>query len=113
MTENAQNPADLHTEPAPSADDGGTPSATVPGASVQPHGGQESPEQSTDGSYNDGNLDARGVMPAAGRPQVLPEDEESLDDELDSSPRTDGKGRPDEDDDDQAQVRPAPPGRPD
>ncbi len=99
MTENAQNPADLHTDPASPADDGGIPSATVPGASVQPHGGQASPEQRTDGSYNDGNLDARGVMPAAGRPQVAPGGEDSLDDDLDTSPRTDGTGRPDGEDD--------------
>ncbi len=65
----SENPDDLHTEPAPAADDGGVPSATVPGASVQPHGGQQSSEQSADGSYNDGNLDARGVQPAAGQPQ--------------------------------------------
>lgn len=73
-----ENPADLHTDPAPAADDGGTPSATVPGASVQPHGGQASPSQSTDGTYNDGNIDARGVMPAAGRPQVDPAGEDDV-----------------------------------
>lgn len=65
----SENPADPHTEPAAAAEDGGIPSATVPGASVQPHGGDEVPEHSADGSYNDGNLGARGVQPATGRRQ--------------------------------------------
>ncbi|GAB3591126.1 hypothetical protein GCM10027446_08060 [Angustibacter peucedani] len=95
----SENPADAQTDldsptgREPAAD---LPSATVPGETVQPHGGAVQPEQSTDGSYNDGNLDERGVMPAAGRPQVDPDGEESLDDDLDTSLRTDGTGRPDE-----------------
>ncbi|WP_426562951.1 hypothetical protein ACPPVT_18775 [Angustibacter sp. McL0619] len=70
----------------------GVPSATEPGASVQPHGGQPPEELSYDGSYNDGNLDSRGVEPVDG-PEVDPSaDLDSLDDDLDTSLRTDGKG---------------------
>ncbi len=89
----SENPADQHATPPQPAEDGGIPSATVPGASVQPHGGDESPHERQDGTYVDGNLDVRGDV-VAGRPQVSPDGERSLDDDLDTSPRTDGSGRP-------------------
>jgi hypothetical protein len=70
----------------------GVQSATEPGAKVEPHGGQVPAELSFDRSYNDGNLDSRGVEPVDG-PQVDPTAElDSLDDDLDTSPRTDGRG---------------------
>ena len=45
------------------------------------------------GDHTDGNLDSRGVSPVAGVPQVDPSGElDSLDDDLDTSLRTDGRG---------------------
>jgi len=67
------------------------PSATEPDADVEPHGGQVLDEWSFDGSYNDGNLDSRGVEPVAGT-ELDPNGEgETLDQDLDTSPRTDGQ----------------------
>jgi hypothetical protein len=65
------------------------PSATVP-ADVQPHGGQQSPDELQDGSYVDGNLDVRGDV-RAGTPQSQFRTA-SLDDEHDTTLRTDGTG---------------------
>ena len=74
----------------------GVPSATVPGAQVQPHGGHEATTQRSDGTYVDGNIGERGVEPSAG-PSQAEIAEGSLDEAAgaDSTPRTDGRGQPD------------------
>ena len=46
------------------------------------------------GSSHGLNMDSRGVMPE-GRRQVEPDDPDTLDADLDTSPRTDGTGGPD------------------
>ena len=52
----------------------------------------EQDESPRAGDDNHGNLDSRGVMPVDG-PQVDPSGElESLDEDLDTSLRTDGRG---------------------
>jgi hypothetical protein len=60
------------------------------------------------GSSDGHNMDARGVMPE-GRRVVEPDDPDTLDAELDSSPRTDGTGGPEAGADvpDQGDVLPA------
>lgn len=89
---------DVAAGEVPAAESGGgppvVPSATVD-ADVAPHGGQPAPEQRTDGTYVDGNLDTRGDV-AAGVPQSSYE-EYTLDADADTTLRTDGTGRhPDE-----------------
>lgn len=74
----------------------GVPSATVPGAQVEPHGGHESSTERSDSTYVDGNLDQRGVTATGPRQSEIAEG--SLDEAAgaDTSPRTDGRGRGDQ-----------------
>lgn len=67
----------------------GVPSAQVPDARV---GANEVDEDDPRTTYAGSNLDPRGVEPD-GRPQVRPDDPETLDAELDTSPRTDRTGQ--------------------
>ena len=71
----------------------GVPSATVPGAPVEVHGGHVKDEERADGTYVDGNVDERGVDPRG--PSQAEIAEGSLDEALgtDISPRTDGRGQ--------------------
>ncbi|GAA4348272.1 hypothetical protein [Angustibacter luteus] len=53
----------------------------------------ESPRAAEPSDHTAGNLDSRGVSPVEGEPQVDPSGEvDSLDDDLDTSLRTDGRG---------------------
>jgi hypothetical protein len=70
----------------------GVPSATVPGALVEPHGGHRNSVERSDGTYVDGNVDERGVDADGVRQSEIAEG--SLDEQAgaDTSPRTDGRG---------------------
>ncbi|HEX3005663.1 MAG TPA: hypothetical protein VHO27_15720 [Angustibacter sp.] len=71
----------------------GVPSATVPGAPVEVHGGHVKDEERADGTYVDGNVDERGVD--AQGPSQAEIAEGSVDEAVgtDISPRTDGRGQ--------------------
>jgi hypothetical protein len=71
----------------------GVPSATVPGAPVEVHGGHLKDDERSDGTYVDGNVDERGVD--AQGPSQAEIAEGSLDEAVgtDISPRTDGRGQ--------------------
>jgi hypothetical protein len=95
MSDDNATADDLEGLDAEATHNTGVPSATVPGASVEPHGGHDSTIERSDGTYVDGNLDQRGVDPTG--PSQAQIAEGSLDDAAgaDTSPRTDGRGHGD------------------
>lgn len=86
---------DLKGMDADATNNTGVPSATVPDAQVEPHGGHHRASERGDGTYVDGNVDERGV--GASGPSQAEIAEGSLDEAAgaDTTPRTDGTGHGD------------------